>query len=104
MFQPHFLYILGDMIPPNQGSNLSLDSSLNKTPRENCYSSGYKGPNEIFQDVPERSRTILYVVKIVDPKFETVTCVSPYKFTLLDSLEMSHLGKTCISPNWSNKL
>ena len=37
----------GDMIPPIQGSSLSQDSSLNRTPRENCYISGYEGPNEI---------------------------------------------------------
>ena len=46
---PHILYILGDMIPSNQGSILSLDSSLNRTPRENCYISGYEGPNEILK-------------------------------------------------------
>ena len=49
--QPHILYILGDMIPPNQGSSLFQDSSINLTPGENCYISGYKGPNEIYEDV-----------------------------------------------------
>ena len=65
------------MIPPSQGSNLSLDSSLNGTPRENCYISSYKGPNEISQDVPDRARTVLFVVKVSDPKGETVAvCTS----------------------------
>ena len=64
---------MGDMIPLNQGSNLSLDSSLNKTPRENCYISGYEGPNEISQDVTDRTWTVLFVVKFSDPEGETVT-------------------------------
>ena len=67
---------------------------------ENCYILGYEGPNEISQDVPERARTALSVVKISDPKDETVTRGSPYKFSLLNSPEISHLGKTRISPNW----
>ena len=48
MFQPHIHYIMGDMIPPSQGSSLSQDSALNKWPRENFYISGYEGPNEIY--------------------------------------------------------
>ena len=52
------------MIPPNQGSNLSQDSSLNKTPRENCYISGYKGPNEISLDFLDREQTVIFVVKV----------------------------------------
>ena len=43
-------YIMAYMIPPNQGSNLSQDSSLNKTPRENCYILGYKGSNEFLSE------------------------------------------------------
>ena len=46
--EPQIHYILGDMIPQNQGSSLSHDSSLNMTPRENFYISGYEGPNEIY--------------------------------------------------------
>ena len=69
-------------------------------PRENRYISGYKVPNEILQDVLEREQTILFVVNISDPEGETVTRGSPYKFDLLNSLEISHLGKTRISPNW----
>ena len=61
--------------------------------------SGYKGPNEISQDVPERAWTLLSVVKISNPEDETVTHGSPYKFTLLNSPKMSHVGKTRISPN-----
>ena len=88
------------MIPPNQGSSLFQDSSLNMTPRENCYSSGYKGPNEIFQYVLDREHTFIYVVNVSDPDDETMTHGGPYKFAMLNSLEISHLGKTLISPNW----
>ena len=99
-FHPHLHYILGDMIPPNQGSIISQDSFLNRTPRENCYILGYKGPNEISQDVPEREHIAISLVKILDPEGETMTRGSPYKFTMLNSLELSHRGKTIISPNW----
>ena len=88
------------MIPPNQGSSLSQDSSLNRTPRDNCYISCYEGPNEISQDVPDRARTVLSVVKASDPEGETVTRDSLYKFAMLNSPEISHLGKTLIIPNW----
>ena len=71
------------MIPPNQGSNLFQESSLNRKPRENCYISGYEGPNAIYQDVPDRAQTVLSVVKVLDPKDETVTHGSPYKFAML---------------------
>ena len=81
------------MFPPNQGSNLFQDSSLNRKPRENCYIVGYEGPNEILKDVPERAQPIISMLKISDPEDETVTCGSPYKFVLLNSPEMSHLGK-----------
>ena len=37
--------------------------------------------------------------EVSDPKGETVTCGSPYKFTRLNSPEISHPGKTLISPN-----
>ena len=91
---------MGDMIPPNQGSSLSQDSSLNRTPRENCYISGYEGPNEISQDVPDRAHNLIFLVKVSDPDDETVTHGSLYKFDMLNSPERSHLGKTHISPNW----
>ena len=91
------------MIPPNQGSIISQDSFLNRTPRENCYILGYKGPNEISQDVIEREWTILYVVKLLDPEGEPVTRGSSYKFTLLNNPEISHLGKMNISPDWRNQ-
>ena len=38
------------------------------------------------------------MVKFLDPEGEIVTCGSPYKFAMLKSLEISHLGKTLISP------
>ena len=88
------------MIPPNQGSNLFQDSSPNKTPRENCYISGYECPNEISKDVPDSEKTLIFLVKVSNPEGEIVTCGSLYKFTMLNSPEISHLGKTLISPNW----
>ena len=53
------------MIPPIQGSSLSQDSTLNKWPRENCYISGYEGPNEISKDVLKRAQNLFYVVKVL---------------------------------------
>ena len=53
-FQPHIRYIIGDMIPPNEDSNLSQYSYLKRTPRLNFYISSYEGPNEISQDLIER--------------------------------------------------
>ena len=88
------------MIPPNQGSNIPQDSSINMTPRENCYISGYEGVNEISQDVTERERTVIFVVKCSDLDGEMVTCFSLYKFAMLNSPETSHLVTTLISPNW----
>ena len=61
---------------------------------------GYEGRNEISQDVPEREWSVLYVVKISDPEDETVTRGSLYNFPMLNSLEIGHLGKMIISPNW----
>ena len=69
------------------------------TPRDNCYISSYEGPNEISQDVPDRARTVLYVVKVSNHDYETGTRGSPYNFAMLNSPETGHLGKTIISPN-----
>ena len=88
-----------DMIPPNQGSRLSQDSSPNRTPGKNCYISGEEGPNEISQDVTERERTLIYVVNVLDLEDTPVTCGSLYNFTILNYHETSHLGKMLISPN-----
>ena len=88
------------MIPPNQDSNLFQDSSLNRTPRDNCYISGYKAPNEIYQDVLDMEWTLISVVKFLDPKGEIVTRGSPYNFYVLNSPVTGHLGKMIISPNW----
>ena len=88
------------MFPPNQGSNLIQDSSLNRTHRENCNISGYKDPNENFQEFIDMERTLLSVVKCLDPEGETVTRGSPYMFDMLNNPEISHLGKNIISPNW----
>ena len=88
------------MIPPNQVSNLFQDSSLNMTPMENFYIYGYKGEHEFLQDVPNRAWNLLSMVKFLDPDDETVRCEILYKFTMLNILESSHLGKTLICPNW----
>ena len=88
------------MFPPNQGSSLFQDSSLNMTPRENCNISGYKAPNEISQDVPDREQTVLFVVKVSNHEDKIGTHGSPYKFSMLKSLKIRHLGKTLISPNF----
>ena len=63
------------MFPPNQGSSLFQDSSLNMTPRKNCNISGYKDPNENFQEFIDRERTLISVVKCLDSEGETVTRV-----------------------------
>ena len=70
------------------------------TPRENCNISGYKDANEILQDVLDRARTVLSVVKGSDLDDETGTCGSPYKFATLNSPERCHLAKILISPKW----
>ena len=88
------------MTPPNQGSSLFQDSSLNMTPRENCYISGSEGPNEIYQDVPDREQTVHFVVRVLDSEAKTVTRDSLYKFAMMNSPEISHLGKNLINPNW----
>ena len=88
------------MIPPNQGSSLFQDSSLNRTPREKSYILGYEGPNEISQDVPDRARTVLSVVNVLDLEGETVTRGSPYNFAMLNTPETCYLTKMLIRPNW----
>ena len=88
------------MIPPNKGSSLFRDSSLNMTPRDNLYISGYESPNEILQDVLERAQTLIFVVKISDLKGETVSHGIPCKFAMLNSIEIRHPEKTIISLNW----
>ena len=87
------------MIPPNQGSSLFQDSSLNKTLRDNCYILGYEGPSEISQDVPDREQTLISMVKYSEPDGEIVTCGSMYKFSMLNIPKLSHLGKNLTRPN-----
>ena len=88
------------MIPPNQGSSLFQDSSLNMTPRENCYISRYKGPNWISQDVLDREQIVYSLERGLDLEYTLVTHGSLYKFAMLNSPEISHLGKLRISPTW----
>ena len=70
------------------------------TPGDNFYILGYEGPNEIFQDVPKRTRIVVSMVEVSDPEDETVTHGCLYNFAILNSLETGHLGKPLISPNW----
>ena len=70
------------------------------TPRENCYISGCDDPNEILQYFPTRARAILSVGNVSDLDDETGTRGSSYKFAMLNSPKIIHLGKTLISPNW----
>ena len=88
------------MIPPIQGSSLFHDSSLNMTPRKNCNISRYKYPNDISQDILDRAQTLISMVKFSYPEGETVTCGSLYKLSTMNNSELSHCGKTIISPNW----
>ena len=81
------------MILPNQGSSLFEDSFLNRTPRDNCFISGYEGPNESFQDFPNKAWNLISMVKLSDPDDETGTRGSSYKFAMLNSPEISHLWK-----------
>ena len=62
---------------------------------------GYRGPNGITEDVPERERTLILVVLILDLEDEPVTCGMPYNFTVLNySPVTGHLGKMIINPKW----
>ena len=88
------------MVPPNKGSSLFQESSLNMTSRKNCYISVYEGPNENFQDVLDRPRTLLSVVKFSEPNYEIEKRVSLYQFAILNSPKISGLGKTLISTHW----
>ena len=40
------------------------------------------------------------MVKVLDPKGETVTHGSPYKFTILNSSQNNHIGEYSISTTW----
>ena len=88
------------MIPPTQCSSLFQDSSLNKTPRDNCYIFGYEGPNAILQYVLDREWTLISVVNFLDTYGETMTHGSLYNFAILNNLITGHLGKMIITPNW----
>ena len=61
---------------------------------------GYRGPNGIPEDFPERARTVLSFFRISDSEDELVTRGMPYNFVVLNSLETGHRGKMTISPNW----
>ena len=54
---------------------------------------GYRGPNGIPEDVPERARTLISVVRSSDSEDEPVTCGMPYNFSVLNSPVTGHIGK-----------
>ena len=66
----------------------------------NCYILGYEGPNEISQDFPVRVLNLIYVVKVSNHEGETVMCGISCKFDMLNSPDITNLGKTLIGPNW----
>ena len=93
-------YILGDMFPPSYGSNLFQNSSLNRTPGDNCCRVGYRGPNGIPKDVLERAQNLISVFQISDLEDEPVTRGMMYNFIVLNSPVIGHPGKMIINPNW----
>ena len=54
---------------------------------------GYRGPNGISEDVPERSRTVLSFFQISHSEDEPATRGMPYNFAVLNSPVTGHLGK-----------
>ena len=54
---------------------------------------GYRGPNKIPEDVPEREQTLILLVRILDSEDEPVTRGMLYNFVILNSLVIGHLGK-----------
>ena len=64
---------------------------------------GYRGPNGIPEDVPERARTVISMVRSSEPEDETVTRGRPYNFAVLNSPVTGHLGKMIINPKWLNQ-
>ena len=58
---------------------------------------GYRGPNEIPKDVPERAWTIPLVIRRLESEDEPVTCGIPYNFAVLNSPATGHLGKRIIN-------
>ena len=63
---------------------------------------GYRGPNGIPEDVPERAHTLISVVLRSNSEYEQVTHGMPYNFAVLNSPITSHLGKRIINPKWWN--
>ena len=59
---------------------------------------GYKGPNGITEDFPEREQTLISVVQRSDSEDEPVTRGMPYNFVVLNSPVTGHLGKRIINP------
>ena len=86
------------MVPTNQGPSPFHDSSLNMTPRDNCYILSYTCSNAILKYFQERVQILISMVQVLDPKYEPVTCGSPYNFVVWNHLVTGHLGKMPIIP------
>ena len=52
------------------------------------------------EDVIERERTLILVVRILDSEDEPVTRGTLYNFYVLNSPVTGHLGKRIINPKW----
>ena len=88
------------MISPSQGSSLFQKSSINRSPGEICNILGYRGPNGILEDVPEREQTLISLIRISVSEDELVTRGIPYNVAVLNSPVTGHLGKRIINPKW----
>ena len=61
---------------------------------------GFRGPNEIFEDVPKRVWNLISFFQISDSEDEPVTRGMLYNFTVLSISVTGHLGKRIINPKW----
>ena len=61
---------------------------------------GYRGPNGILEDVPERAQNLISVIQRSDSEDEPMTRGIPYNFVVLNSPVTGHLGKRIINLKW----
>ena len=59
---------------------------------------GYRGPNGIYENVPERAWPEISFIQISKPEEEPMTRGMPYNFAVLNSPVTGHLGKRIINP------
>ena len=76
------------------------EQSCNKSPWENDHKSQLVKPILMKLMVLEQRLDRIAQCKFLDHEDEQGTRGSPYKFPMLNSPEISQLGKTLISPNW----